>query len=500
MNFLCPACRTPLPGARVDLVVPCTVCGVQVDLARMETAPGIARMSPEVDLTGDSLGGFRLVGRLGAGGMGTVYAAEGHAGACAVKVLSTLMAADPAVRARFRREAEALRQVQHPAIIRVLGEGEERGFCWYAMERVNGPDLRAKLTKDGPLPWPEVEGLARRMLEALGAAHERGFIHRDVKPGNILLAPDGAKLCDFGIARLDGATTLTESAALIGSLRYMAPEQQRLGRAVAQSDLFALGLVLYEALAGGFPGEKPMPPGVPKRLRRLLTRLLSERIEDRPDSAESARRLLERRVPVGALAVGTSAVMALAAFLFLGPAATRPEATDATKAPGVTKDAPAPEPLAAPTQVPIPGEDPSAIGFQQAQQSGNAGTEQARAEQAPARQERQLGSATTEEARAVEPSAPRTRQLGTRGTEEARATQRGTPDVATSEPAPQKKLDLDLGKRGVGGPGGTALGLGGLAAPKSSPDAEKALKRGVPPPSRKSAPTRATKKAPQEQE
>ncbi|MBZ4416904.1 serine/threonine-protein kinase [Myxococcus sp. RHSTA-1-4] len=347
MNFLCPACRTPLPGARVDLVVPCSACGVQVDLARVETAPGVARFSPEVDLTGESLGGFRLVGRLGAGGMGTVYAAEGHAGPCAVKVLSTLVAADPAVRVRFRREAEALRQVQHPAIVRVLAEGEERGFCWYAMERVDGPDLRAKLTKDGPLPWPEVEGLARRMLEALGAAHEHGFIHRDVKPGNILLAPDGAKLCDFGIARLDGATTLTESAALIGSLRYMAPEQQRLGRAVAQSDLFALGLVLYEALAGGFPGEKPLPAGVPGRLRRLLTRLLAERIEDRPDSAESARRLLERRVPVGALAVGTSTVAALAALLLLGPAAASREPPAATKAPvpqAAQAVTPAPEP------------------------------------------------------------------------------------------------------------------------------------------------------------
>ena len=348
MNFLCPACRTPLPGARTALVVPCAVCGVQVDLARVETAPGTARLSPEVDLTGELLGGFRLTDRLGAGGMGTVYAAQGHAGPCAMKVLSALVAADPAVRARFRREAEALRQVQHPAVVRVLSDGEERGFCWYAMERVDGPDLRARLNKDGPLPWPEVEGLARRMLAALGAAHERGFIHRDVKPGNILLAPDGAKLCDFGIARLDGATTLTESAALIGSLRYMAPEQQRLGRAVAQSDLFALGLVLYEALASGLPGEKPLPAGIPTRLRRLLSRLLAERIEDRPDSAESARRLLERRVPVGTLAVGASAVLALAALLLLAPAARKqgPPA-ETTKAP-VTKDSPTAPALQAP--------------------------------------------------------------------------------------------------------------------------------------------------------
>jgi serine/threonine protein kinase len=385
MNFLCPACRTPLPGARPALVVSCSACGVQVDLARAETAPGTARLSPEVDLTGESLGGFRLLSRLGAGGMGTVYAAEGYTGACAVKVLSTLVAADPAVRARFRREAEALRQVQHPAVVRVFADGEERGFCWYAMERVDGPDLRAKLTKEGALPWPEVEGLARRMLEALGAAHEKGFIHRDVKPGNILLAADGAKLCDFGIARLDGATTLTESAALIGSLRYMAPEQQRLGRAVAQSDLFALGLVLYESLAGGFPGEKPLPAGVPARLRRLLARLLSERIEDRPDSAESARRLLERRVPVGALAVGTSVVMALAAFLFLGPASARQEPVAAKKDIAVTKDAPAAPAREAPQATALQQESPPLPDSVPQEQSPDAPTQPQATPERPAR-------------------------------------------------------------------------------------------------------------------
>lgn len=380
MNFLCPACRTPLPGGRASAVVPCTACGVQVDLARAETAPGTARLSPEVDLTGDSLGGFRLVGRLGAGGMGTVYAAEGYTGACAVKVLSALVAADPSVRERFRREAEALRQVQHPAVIRVLAEGEERGFCWYAMERVDGPDLRARLSKGGPLPWPEVEGLARRLLDALGAAHERGFVHRDVKPGNILLAPDGAKLCDFGIARLDGATTLTESAALLGSLRYMAPEQQRLGRAVAQSDLYSLGLVLHEALAGGLPGERPLPPGVPRHLRRLLERLLSERIEGRPDSAASARRLLERRVPVGVLSVGASAVLALAAFLLMGPGRTAPPAV---QEPTALQD-PAPQAQAAtkslspdiPVQAPQPlqAQPPSSLPESQGTGLGSRGT------------------------------------------------------------------------------------------------------------------------------
>ena len=325
----------------------CTGCGVEVDLARVETAPGTARLSPEVDLSGEELGGLALKRRLGAGGMGTVYEAEGPSGPCAVKVLSAMVAADPSVRVRFRREAEALRQIQHPAVVRVLAEGEERGFCWYAMERVDGPDLRAKLA-DGPLPAPEVEGLARRVLSALGAAHARGFIHRDVKPSNLLLAKDGAKLCDFGIARLDGATTLTATAALIGSLRYMAPEQQRLGRADARSDLYALGLVLYEALAGGIPGERPLPPGVPRRLRTLLARLLAENPAARPASAGAALKLLERRVPVGALSVGGATAVALVAFLVMGPGFARKASVQEAipkdaKAQAQQKDLPVPQ-------------------------------------------------------------------------------------------------------------------------------------------------------------
>lgn len=370
MNFLCPACRTPLPGERASALATCSGCGVEVDLARVETAPGTARLSPEVDLSGEQLGGLSLKRRLGAGGMGTVYEAEGPQGPCAVKVLSAMVAAEPAVRVRFRREAEALRRIEHPAVIRVLAEGEERGFCWYAMERVDGPDLRAKLA-DGPLSPAEVEGLARRVLSALGAAHARGFIHRDVKPSNLLLARDGAKLCDFGIARLDGATTLTASAALIGSLRYMAPEQQRLGRADARSDLFALGLVLHEALAGGIPGERSLPPGVPRRLRTLVTRLLAEKPDERPASAEAALKLLERRVPVGVLSVGGATALALGAFLVMSLGREPP-----AKAESLSKDEPPrqqqrvpkdPEPPAAQQVMNAPPQAPAQLQAQNSQ-------------------------------------------------------------------------------------------------------------------------------------
>ena len=317
MNFLCPACRTPLPKERPHAVVPCTACGVQVDLTRMDTAPGTAQLWPEVDLSGEALGPWKLGAQLGAGGMGAVYEAEGPAGRCAVKVLSAQLAADPGLRARFRREAAALRALAQDGIVQIHDDGEERGFCWYAMERVDGPDLRARIEK-GALPADEVERLARRLLGTLAAVHSRGFVHRDLKPANVLLAEGGAKLCDFGIARLDGATTLTETAAVLGSLRYMAPEQRR-GVAGPPADLYALGVTLHEALCGGVPGEKFLPKGTPPRLKRLVARLLMERIEDRPRDAAAALEILDaRRISLRTALPAAALTLALAAMIAIG--------------------------------------------------------------------------------------------------------------------------------------------------------------------------------------
>ncbi len=298
MNFLCPACRTPLPHAAADAVVPCTHCGIQIDLTRLDTSPGTARLWPDVDLSGETLGSYRLVKRLASGGMGIVYEAESESvlpgqKQCAVKVLGALLAADPALRTRFAREAAALRALSHPGIVRVLAEGEDRGFCWYAMERVDGPDLRARL-EQGPMPAAEVVELGRSLLHTLAAVHAKGFVHRDIKPGNILLAPTGPKLCDFGIARLDGSTTLTESAAVLGSLRYMAPEQ-RSGKSSPQSDLYSLGVVLHEALTGAALGERALPRETPAGLRKLVRALLAEKPEQRPPDAAAALALLEHR-------------------------------------------------------------------------------------------------------------------------------------------------------------------------------------------------------------
>ena len=321
MNFLCPACRTPLPRGPAASVVPCAQCGAEIDLTRVETAPGMARLWPDVDLSSEKLGRYQLLRPLASGGMGIVYEAEGPSGPCAVKVLSALLAAEPELRRRFGREAAALRTLQSPGIVRVLEEGEERGFCWYAMERVHGADLRSRIER-GALPAGEVERLAKALLATLGTGHEKGFVHRDIKPANILLAPDGPKLCDFGIARLDGSSTLTESAAVLGSLKYMAPEQRR-GKTSPQSDLYSLGMVLYEALAQGVPGEAELPPGVPKRLRTLMARLLAERPADRPSNAQVALELLKAPSRLKWGAAGASIVVALAAIAIGGYLAVR---------------------------------------------------------------------------------------------------------------------------------------------------------------------------------
>jgi len=332
MNFLCPSCRTPLPREQTVGLVTCTQCAVSVDLTGVETAPGQARLWPEVDLKGETVSGHLLVQRLGSGGMGTVYEAESPVGApVAMKVLSPMLAAEPALRERFRREARALAQVKHPRVVQLFEDGEDKGFCWYTMELVKGLDLRHRLDK-GTLPAGEVDALAVAVLEALAAVHEAGVVHRDVKPSNILLGPEGPRLCDFGIAQVSGATTLTESAALLGSLRYMAPEQ-RWGKADDRSDLYALGVVLHEALSGGVPGEQPLPGAAPLYLANFIERLTHQNPAQRPPTAGEATRLLAQlrkggptRLVLGGGVAAAAVVLGVLGLWLFGGSDPRPVA------------------------------------------------------------------------------------------------------------------------------------------------------------------------------
>jgi serine/threonine protein kinase len=207
--------------------------------------------------TPERLGRYRVLHRLGQGGMGIVFAAEDESLGRRVAV-KTIAEPDEAARKRFRREARAAAGVNHPNICQVYEIGEDGGHLFIAMELLAGEPLSDRLGR-GPMPVAEAIALGRGMLAALGALHATGIIHRDLKPSNVFLTPHGVKLLDFGLARplpkeltqsLETGTELTRPGLLVGTPRYMAPEQVT-GREVdARTDLFSAAAILYEAVAG----------------------------------------------------------------------------------------------------------------------------------------------------------------------------------------------------------------------------------------------------------
>ncbi|WP_215452771.1 bifunctional serine/threonine-protein kinase/ABC transporter substrate-binding protein [Streptomyces sp. ATCC 21386] len=260
------------------------------------------------------LGGHRLLARLGAGGMGVVYLARTADGTlAAVKVIRAEYAAEPAFRERFRREARLARTFTCRWLVNVTDADAEAREPWLATAFVPGPSLAEAVDGHGPLPPAVVTALGARLAEALAEVHAAGLVHRDVKPGNVLLALDGPRLIDFGIARSPGGTALTEPDAIVGTPGYLAPEQARSGGAAAPaSDLFALGCVLAYALTGQRPfglgdpaavlyrtvHEEPDVPGLdrlPLPLRTAITGCLAKDPASRPTAAGLARSLRDAR-------------------------------------------------------------------------------------------------------------------------------------------------------------------------------------------------------------
>jgi len=205
---------------------------------------------------------YRLGDVLGTGGMGTVYAAHDERldRPIAVKVLRRDLAEDPSLRRRFEREARAAARITHPRAVAVYDTGEDDTLeTFIVMELLSGRTLAHELA-DGPLDEERLRAIADDVLGALGAAHAEGIVHRDVKPGNILLADGGTvKVGDFGIATtLDASETTT--AVPLGTPAYAAPERLRGLHATERSDLYSLAVVLYEAAAGARPytGDGPV--------------------------------------------------------------------------------------------------------------------------------------------------------------------------------------------------------------------------------------------------
>jgi serine/threonine protein kinase len=254
---------------------------------------------------------------LGSGGMGEVYVA--HDGVLerdvALKVLRSQYAGDEEFAERFRREARSAASLSHPNIVQVYDRGEtEDGTSYIAMEYVPGGTLKEQIGRRAPFGDRETAAVGEQIADALGAAHERGVIHRDIKPQNVLVTASGnLKVTDFGIARAASAVTSSASGAILGTVGYVSPEQA-LGEPVGpMSDLYSLGVVLYEMLTGGLPftaensiavcmkhvNEPPRPPkalnpDIPEGMNALVLTLLAKRPADRYGSAMELLTDLER--------------------------------------------------------------------------------------------------------------------------------------------------------------------------------------------------------------
>jgi len=215
------------------------------------------KVVPESIATGTVVGGrYRLDRELARGGMASVWEADDLTltRRVAVKILDPALTTDEALRSRFRHEAVAAARLSHPGIVSTFDTGDDHGLAYIVMELVDGRTLRSLLDERGPLPVPQAVDITMQIADALGHAHHDGLVHRDIKPGNVLVEPNGrVKVTDFGIAKSSGSIDLTRDGAVMGTARYLAPEQLEGKAADARSDVYSLGVVLYEMLGGRTP-------------------------------------------------------------------------------------------------------------------------------------------------------------------------------------------------------------------------------------------------------
>src|SRR5579872_1920136 len=279
----------------------------------LEIPPMLSGTEPlGAPLDWDQIAGFELLTFVGAGGMGEVYKAHDSKldRPVALKLLPARVANDPEWLRRFRAEARAASSLNHPHILVVHDFGEFRGRPFIVMEFVEGQTLRARIDAS-PLAVKEAVGITMQVASALAASHARGIVHRDIKPENVMLRPDGyVKVLDFGLARQltgDEADTVIGAPpeALVGTLRYMSPEQSRGEPALAPSDVFSLGLLLFEMTAGRHPFHAPSniavlhgiqsgtPPssGAGAEIDDLLGEMLDKHARLRPTAADVVVRL-----------------------------------------------------------------------------------------------------------------------------------------------------------------------------------------------------------------
>ncbi|HEY6799885.1 MAG TPA: serine/threonine-protein kinase, partial [Agromyces sp.] len=274
-------------------------------------------------------GRYELDSRIAIGGMGEVWEATDHVigRTVAIKILKDEYMGDPGFLERFRAEARHAALVNHEGIASVFDYGEENGSAFLVMELVPGEALSTILERDGSLSTDKTLDVVAQTSAALQAAHAAGLVHRDIKPGNLLITPDGrVKITDFGIARIADQVPLTATGQVMGTVQYLSPEQASGHPASPATDTYSLGIVAYECLAGKrpFTGESqvaiamaqineqppPLPPTVAVPVQNLVMAMIAKKPEDRPASAAAVARAATalRRGDVAAAAAAVPAI------------------------------------------------------------------------------------------------------------------------------------------------------------------------------------------------
>jgi len=289
---------------------------------------------------------YRLLGPLGEGGMASVYAAQDDrlGRRVAVKVLAENLGKDQAFIKRFQAEAEAAAKLSHPNIVSVYDVGQDGDRHYIVLELINGRNLKDIILDRGPLPVDQAVSVGVQVLDGLTYAHAHGLIHRDIKPQNILVTREGvAKLADFGIAKAVDSSSATQTAVVLGSAHYLSPEQARGDPVSTQSDLYSMGVVLYEMCTGTVPfdgsnllsvasrhlNDEPqhpasLNPSIPSPLSRVIMTALAKEPSRRFESAAAMRDALRDLPVANDVAVDLGATEVTSAPVSRKPAEPKP--------------------------------------------------------------------------------------------------------------------------------------------------------------------------------